>query len=173
MKKGYGLMLLTIATGLFLGGCSAKKETSPTAAGAQETPPAIEVRPLIKGGADVYAIPNATAFRMSGDYADNVAITLREDGTLLYYPAPSDLTAQSAPYPLGSGWYLNRQGLGNGSVFTSYTFAEYMALPQAPSQEELLKAVIPGAVVTEIIELPITAADAAADPAKAAALLPQ
>lgn len=110
----------------------------------------------------VSSIPKATAFRMSGDFADNVAITLGQDGKLLYYPAPGDISDDSKPVDLGNGWWLNRQGIGAGSVFTKYTFAEYKALKEVPSQAQLLEAVIPGAKVTEMIRLPFSINEAAA-----------
>lgn len=100
-------------------------------------------------------MPDATAFRMSGDFQNNVAISLSPDGEIIYYPAPSDITADSAPINLGEGWWLNQQGIGPNSVFTSYTFAEYAALPEAPSIQQLKLSIIPGAKVTEFIELPM------------------
>ena len=102
-------------------------------------------------------IPDATAFRMSGDYENNVAITLASDGTLTYFPAPSDITADSEPVALGDGWWLNCQGISPNSVFTKYTFAEYASLPSAPTPEQLKHSIIPGAKVTEFIELPVKA----------------
>ncbi len=93
-------------------------------------------------------LPKKTAFKMSGDYADHVAVTLDGAGNLTYYPAPGDITAASAPVKMGDGWWLNRQGLGPGSVFTRWTFAEYAALKETPSQEEIKAAIIPGACVT-------------------------
>lgn len=121
---------------------------------------------LLEGGArlngskPVQAIPHATAFKMNGDYARNVAITLKPDGSLAYYPAPSDITTQSSPINLGNGWWLNRQGISANSVFTTYTFEDYALLKKAPSRKELLKAVIPGSAVTEIEELPFTLEEA-------------
>ena len=105
-------------------------------------------------------LPNATAFRMSGNYANNVAITLTDDGQLLYFPDPTDITADSEPVSLGEGWWLNNQGLGPNSVFTHYTFAEYASLPEVPSPEQLKLSVIPGAKVTDFMELPIKIGEA-------------
>lgn len=105
-------------------------------------------------------LPDATAFRMSGNYANNVAVTLSQDGELLYFPAPSDITADSEPVSLGDGWWLNNQGLGPNSVFTKYTFAEYAALPEVPSPEQLKLSIIPGAKVTGFIELPMKIGEA-------------
>lgn len=105
-------------------------------------------------------IPSATAFRMTGDYSDNVAITIGPDGNLTYFPAPSDITADSKPVNLGDGWWLNRQGLSSGSVFTKYTFAEYAALDRVPTPEQLKNAVIPGAFVTQMVQLPFKTGEA-------------
>lgn len=146
-------ILLSALTLLLLFSCSKK---------VAEAPETLTVSLAPIAGAAV--LPDATVFRMSGDYARNVAITLNADGTPAYYPAPTDLTPESAPLPLEDGWYLNRQGLGSNSVFTSYTFEEYMALPSAPTRQELLESIIPGARVTSFRVLPVKMSDALADP---------
>lgn len=106
-------------------------------------------------------IPPATAFRMSGDYAGNVGVTLDPAGNLTYFPAPSDINANSAPVDLGNGWWLNRQGLSANSVFTSYTFRQYAELGATPSPAEIKAAVIPGARVVEMVQLPYNVSAAA------------
>ncbi|MDE6338616.1 MAG: hypothetical protein K2K97_02365 [Muribaculaceae bacterium] len=111
----------------------------------------------------VTAIPMATAFKMNGDYADNVAVTLNANGTLAYYPAPSDISEYSRPVDLGQGWWLNRQGISANSVFTRYTFAEYAKLKTVPTQKELLASIIPGSAVTHMEELPFTINDTPAN----------
>ncbi len=114
--------------------------------------------------APTHATAKATVYRMSGRYADNVAISLTPDGKrVLSYPAPSDLTENSTPINLGDGWWLSRCGITPNSVFTRYTYAEYRSLPKAPSAEELIKSVIPGACVTELRQLPMTPQQALAD----------
>lgn len=105
-------------------------------------------------------MPKATAFKMTGDYANNVAVTIGSNGELTYYPAPSDITNASAPTSIADGWYLNNQGLSANSVFTKYTYEEYSKLPSVPSQEELKAAIIPGARVADMIQLPYTIGDA-------------
>ena len=113
--------------------------------------------PLRGGALPDAALPQAVAYRMSGPYADNIAVTLSPDGkTLLFYPAPSDLSADSSPLPIADGWYLSRCGITANSVFTRYTYASYRALPSAPTPAELLAAVIPGARVTALQPLPLT-----------------
>ena len=117
-----------------------------------------EVKPVRKGllnSSPVNVMPETSAFRMNGDFADNVAVTLGPDGELLYFPAPTDITADSKPISLGDGWWLNCQGLGQNSVFTKYTFAQYAELPQTPSPEQLKMAIIPGAKVTEFKLIPM------------------
>lgn len=86
----------------------------------------------------------------------------RADGKLLYFPDPRDITAESAPINLGDGWWLNRQGISANSVFTTYTFSQYAALPRVPTAAALKAAIIPGAKVTEMRELPFTPAEAVA-----------
>lgn len=106
-----------------------------------------------KSSKPVNAIPKATAFRMNGDYANNVAITLNGNN-IVYFPAPTDITENSRPISLGNGWWLNRQGISQNSVFTKYTFEEYSKLKKVPSIEELKAAIIPGAHVTDMYTLP-------------------
>lgn len=69
----------------------------------------------------------------------------------MYYPAVSDINADSTPLDLGDGWWLNRQGIGAKSVFTKYTFKEYMNLPATPSPEEIKAAVIPESGVIRMV----------------------
>lgn len=135
---------------------STKVEDSSVVAGysdasVQDNPFKPQPLPLVKGEVK---IPMATAFRMSGDYSDNVAVSLDNEGNLSYFPAPTDITADSRPISLGDGWWLNNQGFGQNTVFTKYTFAQYAELPEVPSVEQLKKDIIPGARVTEMKVLP-------------------
>lgn len=152
--------------GLLLMGCRAGKESQISA--QSENQPQIIVAEM----GEQTVVPDATVFRMSGDYAGNVAVTLNADGSLQYYPAPSDITPESAPYDLGNGWWLNRQGLSGNSVFTKWTFAEYAALPVVPTHEEIKAAVIPGARVTSFYRVPVSQSDAIADPSLCLPYLP-
>lgn len=147
--------------------------TACRSAGEAAATPEVTVKQKMYTGSEVFAVPNATIFRMSGDFADNVGVTLNSDGTLAYYPDPTDLTSLSRPLYLGNGWYLNRQGLGKESVFTSYKFDQYRELKQVPSHSEILNAVIPGAKVTEMKELPVTYSEALKDPSICLKYIPQ
>lgn len=144
MKKTVMIAL----TAMVLGACSHKSQ--PVITYGEPTPlPLTSSEPR-------NVMAHATAFRMSGDYQNNVAITLSPSGEILYYPAPTDITADSEPVELVNGWWLNCQGIGPNSVFTKYTFAQYSALPEVPSPQQLKLEVIPGAKVTDFIELPMT-----------------
>ena len=158
-----GKILTTLAvSGILLSGCKsqapAEKQVSATQSGNEM--PMVLTQTKVLDSKPLSAVVKATAFKMSGDYQDKVAITLSPEGEILYYPAPTDITVNSAPVDLGNGWWLNRQGISAGSVFTKYTFKEYAALKKAPSIAELKAAVIPGAKVTVMRQLPFTASDA-------------
>lgn len=154
MKKYVGC----VAAAMLMVGCSPKSnDKNVSSSDVQgETVPVVRVLDSQPLG----MVLKATAFKMSGDYADKVAVTLDNNGNLVYYPAPTDLSSESVPTAIGDGWYLNRQGLGDGSVFTKWTFAEYRAMKTAPTPDEIKKAIIPGATVTEFRQLPISASKA-------------
>lgn len=111
------------------------------------------------------AIPRARVYRMNGNYADNVPVGTDGNGRIISYPAPSDVSAASRPMQLAGGWWLDRRGVGRHTVFTRFTYEEYAAMQQAPSVAQLKEAVIPGARVTVVAELPWTLQDAVADTA--------
>ena len=157
---------LFIAIGvLMLASCSKK-----TADASGE--PQIKLQQTVIGGPQAYFIPQATIFKMNGPYENNVAVTLNPDGSLLYYPAPTDLTANSEPYNLGDGWWLNRQGIGSNSVFTKWTFDEYRKLKNTPSREEIKAAIIPGSGISEIKEIPVSVSEARSNPAACRKYIP-
>ena len=168
MKFNRGFLFLMISGSLFLGSCRAGKENSSQNADI----PVIQTKPMIKGNDEMRAVLHATVFRMNGDYADKVAVSLNQDGSLAYYPDPSDISEQSAPKAIGNGWYLNLQGIGPQSKFTSYTFEEYRNLKQPPTHKELLESIIPEASVTEFIELPFTTSEALENPGKCFQYIP-
>lgn len=171
MKKNFNI-LFSIASFILicfaLSACSKKiSETNNTAeavTGAtsqQNDQLAVKAPDNIIGSAPHNAIAKATVFKMSGDYANNVAVTIDAQGNLLYFPAPSDISVMSAPKSIGDGWYLNRQGLSSNSVFTKWTFEEYASLKTVPTPQQIKDAIIPGAYVTAFLTLPVSASEAA------------
>lgn len=129
-----------------------------TAETTQATAPAPAPQPV--AGPTTGYIPRATVFKMSGPYADKVAVTLDAQGNLTYYPAPGDITKSSEPVYLKDGWWLNCQGISAGSVFTDWTFSQYAALSETPTPAQIKAHIIPGAVVTamERTTVPVTQA---------------
>lgn len=123
-------------------------------------PVALPPRDPAPVGKTVAMIPKATAFKMNGDYADHVGITLGQDGEVTYFPAPSDISSASKPLNLGNGWWLNRQGLGKNSVFLKYTFEEYSRLKETPTVAELKKNIIAGSHIENFVQLPYNINDA-------------
>jgi hypothetical protein len=124
-----------------------------------------ENRVQLIGGLPAQAVLRTVVFKMSGDYSHNVPLTLNGDGTLASYPDPKDITANSAPVQIANGWWIDRRGVTTTTVFSSYTLEEYAALEQAPSTEQLLQSIIPGACVTALERLKITPQEALADTA--------
>jgi hypothetical protein len=110
-------------------------------------------------------MPKAMLYKTSGNYLNNVPVQLNADGTLLSYPSPTDIPENPTPLQLNDGWLLSPIGITAQSVFTRYTYAEYRALKQAPSPDELLKAVIPGAKVTATLQVPVAPSEALTDTA--------
>ena len=111
-------------------------------------------------------IPKAQVYRTNGNYNDNVPIQVADDGkTLISFPAPTDIDNQTKPLPLADGFLLDRRGISTDSRFTTYTYADYSALQAPPSIENLLKSIIPHAMITELVALPMTTQEALADTA--------
>ncbi|MCM1070978.1 MAG: hypothetical protein NC210_08180 [[Clostridium] fimetarium] len=166
------------AGAILASGCNAAKQGGSEAAlGAGTDAPtlAVESRPMSapnERGSAPALIPKAVAYRMSGPYAANVPVTVNAAGEIVSYPAPSDLAPDSEPIDLGGGWWLDRRGVSDNSVFTRYTYAEYRALKTAPTIAELREAIIPGARVSDTFRLPMTTSEAVADPDAAKAVLP-
>lgn len=97
---------------------------APTGRGLRNSQPVMALRPVI-------------VYKMRGDYADLVPVTLDSDGQIVSYPDPVDITERSRPVALGDGWYLDRRGVSERSAFTDYTYAQYHALEHVPSIETL------------------------------------
>lgn len=145
--------------------CSHKNQTTaPESAGTAQVP--------VTGGEPAAFMPKATAFKMSGAYADKVAVTVNPNGVLTYFPSPSDITPASRPVYLGNGWWLNCQGIGPNSVFTSWSFDEYASLSATPTPSEIKAHIIPGAEVTEFFTSTVPLTEATSQLSKIKSQLP-
>lgn len=156
-------ILTAAATAILIAGCSSNR----VATGEETVPEKIDLNsmklPLHHQG-DKAMLPKAILYKTSGDYRDNVPVKLNDDGSLMSYPAPTDIPENATPVELKSGWLLSPVGVGKGTVFTTYTYDEYRKLAEAPAPEEILKAVIPGARVTITIQVPMTLQEALSNP---------
>lgn len=112
-------------------------------------------------------LPRAIVYKTSVDVFDKVPLVMNAAHTFLVsFPAPSDINDSQLPLRLADGWLLDRRGaIGPNTVFTRYTYAEYAALPSAPSLSELMSSVIPDAHVTKAYRLDLTLEQARNDTA--------
>ena len=160
MTVSIRIMTLVASASLVAGCHGAKPGAGDNAGGTFESAPIsapATVTPTRGGGRPASMVAMTHIYKTNGDYADCVPVTLNASGTeVVSFPSPSDLT-DATPVKLADGYLLDRRGVGVNTAFTRYTYAEYSKLSQAPSPEELLKSVIPGAKVTEIVEMPFAA----------------
>lgn len=150
--------LIAVATMICQGCGSSRSTNQPELSGADM----IQADIPVTGSHAV--MPKARIYRTNGDYRDKVPVSLDASrSTVVSYPAPTDLSA--LPVQLADGYLLDLRGIGPNTAFTNYTYAEYSALEEAPSASQIKEALIPGARITEIVELTMTASEAAADTA--------
>lgn len=140
---------------------AAPNNTAATAAQAQPATGSVLIGASpVRATKPANMLPKAVIYKTNGNYNDYVPVSLTADGRGLFsYPAPSDIGAWCLPVPLADGWLLDRRGLGRNPAFTTYTYRQYAALPQAPTQQQLLNAINPQARVTVAVQLPLVAAD--------------
>jgi hypothetical protein len=164
-------MLFAAALLPLLVGCGSTKDkvTDATTSATMQKAECEKIPPT-KGGTAAF-LPKASIYRMNGDYHLNVPITVSASGELLSFPDPVDIRPNAAPIPLANGYWLDRRGVSELTAFTSYTYEEYAALAAVPSADELKAHIIPGAMVTEVILLPMRPNVAAKDTAAVNAII--
>jgi hypothetical protein len=58
--------------------------------------------------------------------------------SFITYPDPKDIVVGNCePIALHKKYWLDRRGIGKNAVFLKKTYADYAALPQVPTQEQL------------------------------------
>lgn len=105
---------------------------------------------VVSGSPVVSALPSQRVYRMRGDYANLVPVTLDQNGNIISYPDPIDVSDSAKPVNLGDGWFLDRRGVGPNSAFTNYTYDEYHALKHVPSLDELKSRIVARHAITEM-----------------------
>lgn len=117
---------------------------------------------------DKRAMPKAIIYKTNGNYDNQVVIGFdKAKNQITYYPAPSDVSSDSAPIELADGWLLERQGgITENSVFLKWTYDEYHSLPETPTLKQLKDAIIPDAKITNLRILDMTSHEAQNDTAR-------
>lgn len=138
-------------------GCHSSKHSPVSTSAIADTPTAEATITVPVAGSPQMALPCAVVYKMNGDYADCVPVTVSPDGnTIVSYPAPSDLTSESTPLPVADGYLLDRRGVNVNTRFLRLTYNQYRALPQAPSLDQIKADIIPDARVIDLHRLPIS-----------------
>lgn len=90
--------------------------------------------------------PPTIIYKTRKDYSNRVAVGLSEDKSeIISYPHPHDVFYNERlayPSELRDGYLLDNQGVGMNSAFLNITLKEYSKLEEAPSLEELYKAIL-------------------------------
>lgn len=155
-----------------LNGCKAQKAGSNAADTVPDTQLIVNEMPVPGAQTIASAMPRAIVYRTVADYRDKVPVNIDpRTGAIISYPDPRDLHAEAMPLPLANGYLLDRRGISPSVAFTSFTYAEYAALQAPPTMEQLKKSIINKHPIVEMYQLPISAADAAADTAKVNAFI--
>lgn len=111
-------------------------------------------------------LPKAVIYRTTGDCPELVPVSVDASGNaLISYPAPSDLSQASTPLQLADGWWLDRRGISPATRFTTYTYAQYSAMAEAPDPAEIMRHLDADCRIAEIRELPMDISAASADTA--------
>lgn len=143
-----------IAMAVMAASCSTSKPgadvTQPVASAPMVSKPSVNHR------------PKARVYKTNGDYRTNVPIAV-SDGNIISFPDITDISSAMLPIELSNGYLLDRRGISTNTMFTSYTYEQYASLDTTPSLAELKAAIIPGAAIIEIIELPFDTPTAVAD----------
>lgn len=158
------LAICIFTTATTLCGCHSAKYTQPDM--QPDLNPA-QVQIVGETSTPAAALPKAVVYKMNGDYAAYVPVTVGDDGnSLISFPAPTDINDGSEPIAMARGYYLDRRGVNQNTRFTQWTYAEYRALKQTPSPAQILDNLIPDARAVDLHRLPITLNQALQDTTK-------
>ena len=95
-----------------------------------------------QGGNAPGAQPNVIVYKTKGAYANLVPVVLSPDKSrIVSYPAPADVRPggrYAKPVVLHKGYLLDRRGINSGVAFLNLTYAQYAALPEAPSPDKMM-----------------------------------
>jgi hypothetical protein len=102
------------------------------------------------------AQPAVVIYKTKADYSKLVPVTLSDDRSqIVSYPHPSDVKiGERYAYPtaLNKGYLLDNRGIGKTVAFLKLTYAEYAALPEAPSLADMDKMIVDKDPLTELYD---------------------
>lgn len=136
MKK----LIVALSAASLLTACSTTKQAEEM---AQETIPSVDSRDRMIAGSPSYALAHVIIYKTRADYSNLVPVTMNSERTrIVSYPAKSDIRPSAKPVALADGWYLDKRGIGQNTVFTDYTYEAYSSLEKTPSISELMEHII-------------------------------
>ncbi|HMN06105.1 MAG TPA: hypothetical protein PKD45_10285 [Flavobacteriales bacterium] len=141
-------VLLTM-TLLLLIGCRGKKEAAP----AEVPAPAADVQ--VAPPPAPMSTAHVVVYRTRGNMREQVPVRLAADGSIESYPHPMDLRLGddlALPTELGDGWLMDNRGVGMNTVFLSMDYAQYAALGEAPTLEEMQAAILDRDPLTDLCD---------------------
>lgn len=97
--------------------------------------------------------PQTLVYKTKKDYSNNVPVLLSDDKmSIASYPDPKDFKNKTPkPTKLKNGYLLDNRGIGLNVAYLKLTYAQYAALPKAPSKDELMQMIIDKDPLTELI----------------------
>lgn len=95
-------------------------------------------------------------YKAKPEYANKVPVSLSADKQqIVAYPAPKDLYINgmlALPVALEKGYYLDKRGISNNTVFLNISYEDYAKLENAPSLEVLKSMIIKTSSVEECFD---------------------
>ena len=108
-----------LALGVAIQACSPSRQTNNSIVVPSGTTIDNIEQPVVIGTKKQMAYPKAVIYKTNGNFSNNVPITLSADSKkLISFPAPSDITEQTAPIKLSQGYWLDRRGISPNTAFT-------------------------------------------------------
>jgi hypothetical protein len=103
------------------------------------------VTEAIKKEGDSSAVgPPVIVYKTKSDFFDKLSVVLADKtkDSVVSYPDVKDMTPNSFPTKLDSGYLLDNRGLNKSSAFLKITYTEFGAMKKTPTPDELYKQVL-------------------------------
>jgi hypothetical protein len=98
--------------------------------------------------------PPTLVYKTRKDYSNQVPVILSDDKrSIVSYPDPKDIKNghdYPTPIQLKKGYLLDNRGIGINVAYLKWTYAEYAAMPKAPSMQEMMHQIIDKNPLTEL-----------------------